>query len=170
MPRYMKDEAIEAVCAEYERLGNPLDNVNVTPEDAIAHVVQALAAAGHSQIPAPEEEEPGEESNDVDGEPVVIPEQFSAQIIDGEWHLGGMTADGFVHYPIEPPTPPPQGLGFYQIILVDGEACISDGVEPISCSELWLGFVTSVDNGTGSAPSGGANDVGTLGPGGVWLA
>lgn len=120
----MKDEAIEAVCAEYERLGNPLDTVNVTPEEAIAHVIQALAAAGHNQTPAPEEtgEEPMDESNEVDGEPIIIPEQFSAQIIDGEWHLGGMTANGFVHYPIEPPTPPPQGLGFYQIVLIDGES------------------------------------------------
>lgn len=48
------------------------------------------------------------------------------------------------------------------------KAHLSDGVEPISCSELWLGFVTSTDSG--AAPSGGANDVGASGPGGVWLA
>ena len=172
LPRYLKDEAIEAVCAEYERLGNPLDNVNVTPEEAIAHVVQALSAAGHNQAPPPPEEtgeEPMDESNGVDGEPVIMPEQYTVQIIDGEWHLGGMTTNGLVHYPIEAPTDPPQGLGFYQIVFIDGEAHVSDGVEPVSCPDLWLGFITSTDN-SGSAPSGGANDVGTTVPGRVWLS
>ena len=131
--RYIKQECLDACIAEYLRLGNPLDGVALSPEDAVSQVIQYLNATGEGAAAGEQQTEgTGESEGDEEPGPETT---FTVNLVEGTWFLFGFRNGEQVGSASLPD--PSDGLGFYQVVVEDGNVYAWSGGEAVAipCSE-----------------------------------
>ncbi|OLP93892.1 hypothetical protein AK812_SmicGene24164 [Symbiodinium microadriaticum] len=142
LPRYIKSECLEAVAAEYQRLGSPLTGVDIAPEDAVAQVIEHLsqshdngadATDGSGARPSHGAEGPG--SSGLDTDPFAY---YTANFVENTWFLNAFQAGELVASAALPFPGPADDPSIWQIIIQEGVPYVWTGRtddDPIPCAQ-----------------------------------
>ena len=120
--RFIKNDCIEALQAEYVRLGEPLSSVELSPSEAVAQVVAHLGsetAVPDSGDGAGEEGPDGEDLEEGDGAAAAV--SYAVIVEEGAWMLQAYSGGTLVCQAALPDPSEDDGCGYYQLVCQDGE-------------------------------------------------
>lgn len=136
-PRFYKQEVLDAILAEYERLGRPLDDADLTP-DAITDFVGSHFASGGGMStsfgmpPRP----PAAGAAEPSGGDEVSYFYTTSVNHDGQWVIHAFTSNGqHVH---SQGLPNPGHPGYYMVMFDNGWFLQIPGQAPVPCEDVFI--------------------------------
>ena len=138
-PRWYKNEVLESVAAEYERLGRPLDHADLNPDHIVEFVgahFSSSASSSFSDPPRP----PGSGEPAAPLADVGVFYHLNHDYQTGTWVLNAIGAvDGQLVQ--EMVLPDPGHGGFYTLLYSGGEFAVQvAGQQPVPCADIMAGY------------------------------